>query len=207
SQERLIGIDRAFERWDAMWVHHRPADDHTYILSLDDRPADIADAGLRNASWNLRTLVLMARAGLITFAAHPPPVLDRLPDENDDDFEERQRRTFERFAREVVVRICDPRHWDKAHWNSVVARTRMELRSADEEGVRLVRELRGLRRPLNDIFRQVYSLQDPIVRPPRVAGSCPITRRQNTVSFRAPDPEVTTIAQTGAALSADFARA
>jgi ATP-dependent DNA helicase RecQ len=207
SKERLISIDRAFERWDAMWVHHRPAQDQTYIVSLDDRPADIADTGLRNASWNLRTLVLMARAGLITFAAHPPPTLEKLADETEEAFEVRRRRTFERFAREVAVRISDTRHWDKDHWNSAVAHTRASLRSSDEEGFELVRQLRNLRRPLNDIFRQVYSLEDPIVRPPRVAGSCPITRKLNIVSFRSPEPEVTAITDTAAALSSDFERA
>ena len=207
SKERLISIDRAFERWDAMWVHHRPAHDQTYILSLDDRPGDIPDIGPRNASWNLRTLVLMARAGLITFAAHPPPAVEKLPDETDERFEARRRGTFERFAREVAVRISDTRHWDKAHWDSAVAHTRATLRSSDEEGVALVRELRDLRRPLNEIFRQVYTLEDPIVRPPRVAGSCPITRKLNIVSFRSPEPEVTAITDTAASLSADFERA
>ena len=207
SKERLIGIERAFERWDAMWVRHRRADDDTYVVSLDDRPADIADAGPRNASWNLRTLVLMARAGLIEFAAHPPQVVNPLPGESQTSFDQRHRRTLERFAREVAVRISDPRHWDKAHWDTVVARTRMALRSSDEEAFRLVRELRDLRRPLNEIFRDVYTLEDPVVRPPRVSGSCPVTRQQKTVSFRTADPEVTTITQTGAALSSDFERA
>lgn len=207
SKERLISIDRAFERWDAMWVHHRPADDRTYILSLDDRPVDIADVGLRNASWNLRTLVLMARAGLISFAAHPPPAIDRLADESDDRLEERRRRIFERFARDVAVRIRDTRHSDKSHWNDVVARTRATLRSSDEAGVKSVRELRDLRRPLNEIFRQAYTLEDPIVRPPMFPGSCPITRQQKADSFRSPEPEVTAIDDTSAALSAAFERA
>ncbi len=207
SKERLISIDRAFERWDAMWVRHRSAQEQTYIVSLDERPADIADTGLRNASWNLRTLVLMARAGLITFAAHPPPTLERLADETEEAFEVRRRRIFERFSREVAVRISDTRHWDKDHWNSAVAHTRASLRSSDEEGFDLVLQLRNLQRPLNDIFRQVYSLEVPIVRPPRVAGSCPITRKLNIVSFRSPEPEVTAITDTAAVLSSEFERA
>ena len=207
GKERLISIDRAFERWDAMWVRHCPADDQTYILSLDDRPADLADVGELNASWNLRTLVLMARAGLISFAAHPPPVIDRLEDESDEKFENRRRPIFERFAREVAVRIRDTCHSDKAHWDDVVAKARATLRSADEEGIKAVKELRNVRRPLNEIFRQAYTLENPIVRPPIFAGSCPTTRQHNAVSFRSPDPEVTTITDTSAVLSANFERA
>ena len=207
GKERLIGIDRAFERWDAMGVRHCRTDGHTYILSLDDRPADIADAGRLNASWNLRTLVLMARAGLISFAAHPPPVIDRLDDESDERFEKRRRAISEMFEREVAVRIRDTRHWDKAHWNDVVAHARGTLRSADEEGIKSVKELRDVRRPLNEIFRQAYTLENPIVCPPKFSGSCPTTRQQNTVSFLSPDPEVTTITDTSAVLSAHFERA
>ena len=182
GKERLISIDRAFERWDAMWVRHRRTNDDTYILSLNDRPADIADAGDLNASWNLRTLVLVAGAGLITFAAHPPPVIDRLEDESDQRFEERRRLILERFAKEVAVRIRDTCHSDKAHWDDVVAKTRATLRSADEEGIKAVKELRDMRRPLNEIFRQAYTLENPIVRPPILAGSCPTTRQQREVA-------------------------
>jgi hypothetical protein len=207
GEERLISIDRGFERWDAMWVRHLPADEQRYILSLDARPADIPETGSWNASWNLRTLVLMARAGLITFAPHLPPPIERIANEDDGTFEERRRKILDRFSREVAVRISDPRHWDEAHWNSSVARTRAALRAADEEEGRLVRELRNLRRPLNDIFREVYTLYDPIVRPPLVTGSCPITRQKGTVSFRSPDPEITAIRETSATLSPDFERA
>jgi hypothetical protein len=207
SKERLIGIDRGFERWEAMWVHHRTAEDHTYIVSLDDLPADLAEPGLRNASWNLRTLVLMARAGLISFAAHPPPVIERSADENEEAFLARRRATLERFAREVALRICDTRHGDKVHWNSIVAQTRATLRLSDEEGFALVRELRNLRRPLNDIFREVYTLTDPAVRPPQIAGNCPITRHNNTVSFRSAEPDVVTITTTCTSLSAELERA
>lgn len=207
AQEKLISVDRAFERWEAMWVRRHSGTDEVYLLSLDDRPPDIPDPGVRNASWNLRTLVLMARAGLITFAAHQPPVLDRAAGENDTAFEERQREAIELYSREVAIRVRDPRHSDRAHWNDVVARTRAELRAADEEASRLVRTLRNLQQPLNEIFADVYSLSDPIVRPVRLSGSCPVTRRNGTASFVAVDPEVTTIAHTGARVSQGLERA
>jgi ATP-dependent DNA helicase RecQ len=207
TQERLISVERAFERWDAMWVRRRTAANDTYIVSLDDRPADIADTGRRNASWNLRTLVLMARAGLIGFAPHPPPLVDPVPDEAVSDFERRRHQILAKSSREVGIRISDTRHSQKAHWNDVVTSTRATLRTGDEHAIALVRELRNLRRPLNDIFREVYTLPDPPVRPPLVAGSCPITRRQGAVSFQSPDAELTVINRTAAHLSVELERA
>jgi ATP-dependent DNA helicase RecQ len=207
SRERIISVDRGFERWEAMWLRRRKAEKDTYVLSLDDRPTDIAEESPRNASWNLRTLVLMARAGLISFAPHPPPIVERRDEETLPEFEERRRRRFEEFSREVSLKIRDPRHSNKAHWNEAVAGIRRILRAGDERESGLVRELRDLRRPLNDIFREVYSLVDPPVLPPRVEGSCPVTRERGTVSFQMADPEVTSITKSDAQLSAELERA
>lgn len=209
AEEKLISVERAFERWEAMWLspRRRPGTEGSYLLSLDDRPPDIPDTGVRNASWNLRTLVLMARAGLIAFAAHAPPTIERRVGEGDETFEARRRQELARFAREVAVSVRDSRHSDMAHWNDVVARTRAQLRAADEEASRLVRELRDLQRPLAEIFSEVYTLTAPPVRPPRLQGSCPVTRRTQRVQFSSAEPEIATIAETAAVVSASLERA
>ena len=197
SRERLISIDRAFERWDAMWVGHQRGPGDTYLVSLDARPKDIVEPGLRNASWNLRTLVLMGQAGLISFAAHPPPVVARLSHETDEAYAARANHKFEAFSREVAFRIVDPQHLDKAHWDRVVHDARRALRRADEEALALVLELRDLRRPLNEILRHVYTLTDPPMAPPRLAGSCPVTRERHAVSFVSDAPLVTALTRAG----------
>lgn len=190
SRERLISIDRGFERWEEMWVRHQRGAGDTYLVPLDARPKDIVEPGRRNASWNLRTLVLMGRAGLITFAAHPPPVVARLTDETDEAYAARVHLKFEAFSREVALRISDPQHLDKVHWDRVVHDARSALRRADEEALALVLELRDLKRPLNEILRHVYTLTDPPIAPPRLAGSCPVTRERHAVSFVSDAPVV-----------------
>ena len=197
SRERLISIDRGFERWNAMWVGHQHGPGDTYLVSLDARPKDIVEPGRRNASWNLRTLVLMGRAGLITFAAHPPPAVARLADESDEAYAARVDLRLEVFSREVAIRIADPQHLDKAHWDRVVRDVRSALRHADEEALALVLELRDLKRPLSEILRHVYSLVDPPVAPPRLAGSCPVTRERHTAGFASDPPLVTGLTRTG----------
>ena len=207
SIERLISIDRAFERWEAMWSRRRSGIADVHTVSLKERPADIADPGDRNASWNLRTLVLMARAGLVSFAPHRPPEIEKRSNETDADFDVRRRQEFERFSQEVALRIEDARHSDRKHWNDAVHAVRVALRSADIGSVTLVKELRNLRRPLNQMFREIYSLSEPQVRPPTVAGSCPITRQGHVASFKSEPPELLDIARTCARLSTAFERA
>jgi superfamily II DNA helicase RecQ len=207
AKEKLISVHRAFERWESMWLGKRPGPNGSYLLSLNDRPPDLPDQGIRNASWNLRTLVLMARAGLIAFAAHAPPKMERRQGEDEATFESRRQEDIASFAREVAVRVKDPLHLDRSHWDDVVARKRRELRAADEVSSRLVGELRDLRRPLSEIFSDVYALPDPPVRVPRSIGSCPETRRRGTAQFASEEPDVHTIAQTAAVLSPEFERA
>jgi ATP-dependent DNA helicase RecQ len=207
AKERLITVDRAFERWESMWVHRQPLSQEIWLVSLDDKPADIAHPSRENSSWNLRTLVLMARAGLIEFAAHPPPDLEPKLNEDEPAFEQRRREAIEQFKRQVAIRISHPGHSLESHWNDVVARTRAQLRAADEAGARLVRELRDLRRPLNELFRQVYTIPDPLISPPRFPGNCPVTRTNRTMCSEYPDPDITTITETAATLSASLDRA
>lgn len=102
--------------------------------------------------------------------------------------------------------MLDSSHSNKSHWNSAVANVRARLRSADDESARLVRELRHLRIPLNDMFRRVYTLSDPPLQPPPLDGSCPVTRKNQTVSFQSPDPEVVGVTKASAELSLELER-
>lgn len=201
--ERSISVDRGFERWHAMWVRRRRVSENTYALSLDHHPADISGPGEYNASWNLRTLVLMARAGLIAFAVHSP-VVDRRETETQADFETRYAAELRRYASEVAVQVLDPDHSTLSHWRARVAAVRSALLRSDEEALRLLMELRQPRRSMNDLFRQVYTLEDPPVRPPFFAGSCPVTRKCGTVDFRVPEPQVTYVDKSHLTLTASF---
>lgn len=207
AHKKIISVDRGFERWEAMWVRRKPIASGSSVVSLDARPADISDTGPRNVSWNLRTLVLMARTGLIGIVPHLPPLMEPEPDEDLARYELRCKDILKRFSREVAVRILDSRHLDKSHWDGVVAQTRVALRRGDEHGLALVQELRNLKRPLNEIFRETYTLSDPPVYVPRMMGSCPVTRRNGTVSFTAADPELTLLGKTDLTLSVALQRA
>jgi superfamily II DNA/RNA helicase len=197
ATKRRISVERGFERWQMMWWWSRRLEpEDVYVLRLDVSPPDITSPGERNESWNLRTLVLMARAGLIAFSAHAPPKLERALGEDDVQFEQRRHDAYERFYEEIAVRVVDERHLDEEHWNQVVSRVRSQLYAQDAHAMDLVRELLNLQRPLNDLFREVYKLSDPSVIAPRLLGSCPVTRERNQVSFVSADPDVVSFSRT-----------
>jgi hypothetical protein len=183
ASKNRISIERGFERWNAMWIRRRQISSDVYAVSLDRKPSDLAFTGTRNASWNLRTLTLMRRAKLIEFRPHLPPLLEQDADEDPIAFEHRQRVQFERFSREVAIRVLHPGHSDKKLWEGHVGEVRNSLRSAEDRSIEWMKELRNLRRPLNDLFREVYSIPKLDLRPQRVDGSCPVTRQRRTVRF------------------------
>jgi superfamily II DNA helicase RecQ len=193
---RLISVERGFERWNVMRQTATPAGDGVLRLSLDALPANLHEPSDEGARWNLRTLVLMARAGLIEFVAKPPPELTRGEFETDVEFEDRRQKAIGETFRTVTIRILDGRHATRSHWDAIVGPKRTELHASDEESIELVCGLRTLRRPLNDIFREVYTVRDLNIQPPPFAGSCPVTRATKTVDFTQVPPEVRTLNRT-----------
>lgn len=193
AQKRLISVDRALERWEAMWLARRRGEAGDYIVSLDHAPADLLESGEYNRAWNLRTLVLMAGAGLIRFSSHEPPALQEASSALEGEAAERANRIkLESFAAEVAISLRDANHLNPEHWQNSVDKLRSRLKSVDQESLTLVQELRSLSRPLNELFRSVYTLQDPPVQPPRYLGSCLITRKTNSVGFDQVPPDCVT---------------
>ncbi|MFL6450916.1 MAG: protein DpdF [Bryobacteraceae bacterium] len=183
AKERLISVQRGFERWQSMWVRKTMGPGRNYVVNLNERPADIDQSGPRNISWNLRTLILMVQAGLIRLLPHRPPQIQQNENETEEEFNLRRSTALNRFVTEIPIDLLDPRHSSKAHWDSVVRRTRERLYFHDRQSLELVAELLDLKRPLNHLFREIYTLANPDVRPPYVSGSCPVTRHLGTESF------------------------
>jgi hypothetical protein len=199
--EPIISAERGFERWQAMFRGGRAGGDGTHVVSLDERPADIHESGQRNYQWNLRTLVLMARAGMLEFAAHTPPLVDQIAGENDEAYESRRAATMTRFYREVAVQIHDSSHLVKVHWEELVQAKRATLRAADRRAVESLHALRELKRPVNALFREAYTIDEARLAPPPFTGDCPVTRAQGHSSTQGADPELTTLERTSATMS------
>lgn len=207
AKRRRISVERGFERWLSMWIERRQQGNGTYVLRLDASPPDISSPGQRNEAWNLRTLVLMARAGLIRFAAHEPPPLLQAPGEDADTMALRHQQELSRFYREIAIRLGEWSPADPAYWRETVANLRRLLYGQDARAYDLIRELLNLTRPLNDIFTEVYTLRNPSARPPRLWGSCPFTRARNAVSFVSADPETIPLVRASPAADTDLVRA
>ncbi len=77
--QKVISVERGLERWEAMFAGKRPTSGNRFAVRTDGSPGtsvdDIDMTGDWNSDWNLRTLALMARAGLLRLHGAPRPML------------------------------------------------------------------------------------------------------------------------------------
>jgi superfamily II DNA/RNA helicase len=199
NRERIISVARGLERWDAMRartgsVPNRPQD--VVRVDLRARPADVTEDSEANVAWNLRTLTLMARAGLVGLESEPPPDLDPEPAETPEAFDSRARGEFEDYFSRAVVELRDG-HRNKDVWESRIQAERARTRAGNQDQLASVRELLAGEREFGEAFAEAYRLtaDGQEICPDPVCGSCPVCRARGDVRplEGLPEPTVRTL--------------
>jgi ATP-dependent DNA helicase RecQ len=157
ARRRLISLERGFERW--RWMQLAGVDDGPGRLRipLSVAPADIAGDSAQNRAWNLRTLLLMDRGGLISVEASPPP--RRAPEESDEEWEARAQVEFEEYATHATVRLHEGALADQALWERAVGEARREAVEADRLARRRMDRALGSQVRLCTLFAETYRLE------------------------------------------------
>ncbi|MCC8244089.1 protein DpdF [Saccharothrix luteola] len=125
NSQKIIGPTKAWNRWDAMFRQCRHDDGQVvFDLDLDSRPPNVPETGEKNRMWNVRTLNLMVRAGLIEL--HPPTRLSRDANEGDDQWETRVREHFTELATRARVSIHGQTN-DRAHFDQRIEKVRQAI--------------------------------------------------------------------------------
>ena len=75
-----IGVDKGWSRWNALLSHAVRQPDGHYRVDITSLPHHLTEGYGRSAQWNVRTLTLMAQAGLIKLLTPREPT--RLPYED-----------------------------------------------------------------------------------------------------------------------------
>jgi len=130
------------------------------LVSLSSRPGDVAYSSDLNVAWNQRTLVLMARAGLIRFACVPPPECYPNDGEMPEAFEPRRAQAFEFDALTAAVEITDVGHYDEATWKERVEPWRRWLRDQDDLTLARMEELVAGKASPDELFQDVYTVKE-----------------------------------------------
>ena len=125
NAQQVISIDRGYHRWSAMFARKTSLGNGRFAVRIDGRPGtgerDIDMFGDANTDWNLRTVALMARAGILRLLGTPYP---RVEQEGD----------------WLEIEIIDDDHLDLALWQSRVEPVRRIGWLAAKRNLDLMRE-------------------------------------------------------------------
>jgi hypothetical protein len=169
--KKYIGVDRGFQRWQAMLQSKKLLPGGRIALETTVPPTNEKDdldmENEENERWNVRTVLLMARAGLLDLDSA------QVTDEHDEPVR-------------GVVTVCnvDPAHATRDLWEARVERRRQGLKAEDraarvllERLVRMGGEGRSPGECIATILRDCYRM-DGGVRVVRSCGGCPHCRAQ-----------------------------
>lgn len=122
--QAIIGSAKAWERWTTMF-HQCPHDDPQFFnLDLDSRPPRLAETSTQNQMWNVRTLNLMVRAGLVQMHPTDPP--RRRDEEIDVEWSKRLEDHYKWIATHVRVSL-EERTNNLAYFNDRIEQTRRQI--------------------------------------------------------------------------------
>lgn len=180
SQEKLISAELGVERW-KMLLGSREVSGEYFTISRSALHRGLPRHSKSNEMWNLRTLQLMQRAGLIRlfFAPPEPPQFEgELTLENERIIKE----YFEDYFSRIGVQILIDSHLAQEVWQKQIAPRRDQEKKARADGFdRLAGWLKDTQQPLCSKLEEYYRPSG--IPPERSCGGCPGCRSQGRGVF------------------------
>lgn len=169
GQPAIISDELGRGRWDALSSNCEVAKgvEDLFVLDLSVVPSNLEQQSDYNRAWNLRTIILLARAGVICLDADPPPYDDNPVSESDDYFDK------------VPVRILNPRHCDDDVWSGVIEETRRRSIESGQRSYSLLTEVLNGKVEMGEAFTKLYTIDRNNSHIPvtTVCGGCSICRK------------------------------
>lgn len=135
AKPRIISDELGFNRWKAMFhTGHQSTRDELLKINIDAVPEHLSGGSEYNVSWNMRTLNLMVRAGLIALE------IDVNSDEQEFDSEEDAIPILASMAN-VRVRILNHGHLTHDVWETLVIPSREKTLEAASRNLQMMRRL------------------------------------------------------------------
>jgi len=177
---KLIGDDKAFERWSGMVDAAQPhlKIPEVYWVDLTRLPSHLQVKSEASVDWSVRALTLMARAQLIELVAMQSD--QALEDETPLNIND---------ATRAAVRILSDGHLHPGVFASAMARARDDVRRASLRGLNAMRDVAAGRLEISVALCQMYSVHgDPWVPVTTCCGGCTFhwENRRETVHYAAP---------------------
>lgn len=177
NRKVTISTDRGLQRWRRMFGTKESLHNGRIKVPVDISPGtgrgDIDMVNLRNRGWNVRTLTLMARAGLIEMDAEAPPSQPPAGEEADGEaataayLEELKKRQNAR-----VIKVLNDGHLREEVWAEKVEPVRRTRASLSGRSLDLMTEALKGRQDIARLLAEAYSIPARETPPRNGAGVC-----------------------------------
>lgn len=165
SENRLISIEKGFERWMMMCNSHIVTNKNQMSVSISSLVHHLDIKSEYNQAWNIRTLLLMQRAGLIQLNYKPQQDIAQLSKE------EKQQYKME-YQDRIYIKVLNDGHLNKNVWERIVAAQRLyERKEQREQFEQLLQWLKQPNSPLCKKLQKFYQLDGYL--PEYSCGGCP----------------------------------
>jgi superfamily II DNA or RNA helicase len=188
----LISDDLAFERWSTMVDGSTKLDAFGQLLKVDLAavPPRLRRQSDYNQSWNMRTLIMMARAGMLTLESMAPSHVTREEDEIESVFDRRTEEYWAKYYQHAVVRMNEFGHLNRVWFEDNIGQERLRAFDAATENRKLLDELLSGSIEVSAILDHLYRSNAPgrTVAVSKACGGCPEGRRHESsnIGYAAP---------------------
>ena len=196
SQDRIISLEKGRDRWDDLMksAEFLPGK-QIWRVNLNTRPAHIHQDSDANVAWNLRTLVLLNRAGIIRLESEEPPDTQRLDGESDQAFDARRQKAIDAYFSTAYLTILNDRHLDEKAWETIVQPERSRMYAASRESFDRMNALLNGNREIGELLRDTYTVRTSNggPRPEHCCSGCPSCRAngiETSHRFSHPEPDL-----------------
>ena len=197
----LISDDLAFERWSTMYGHSTQLDTIGQLLEVDLAvvPPRLRRQSDYNQSWNMRTLIMMARAGMLQLESQPPARIAQQEEESGVSFDLRSDEHWSEYFQRTVVGMSELGHLSRKWFDARIRQERQRSFDAATENRELLATLLNGSTEVSLLLDRLYRSNAPgrSVVVSRACGGCPVHRREGTANTDYPAPPAYGIEQVG----------
>lgn len=180
ARPKIISDELGFSRWKAMYQSRQPTtEEGLWEINIDAVREGLPGGSEYNVNWNMRTLILMTRAGMIALE------LEVNRNEQDTEPGEDASSLLAAMAN-VRVRICNDGHLIPSVWEYAISASRNKTMEAAERNLQMMKKLlpqaSGLDQQIGQevgaTLTQLYRIRSTrwSVQVAQVCGGCPKDR-------------------------------
>lgn len=190
----LISDELGFERWDAMAANATPLDPLGLRLEINlaTVPPRLRQQTEYNEAWNMRTLIMMARAGILELDAEAPDLAPQESDEDHAEFERRSSDYWSAYYMRSIVELHEAGHRNPVVFNKKIQDERHRSFSAAGQNVALLQALLDGQTEVGGLLQRLYQSYAPgrAVVVSTSCGGCSVHRREGHRALDYAEPAV-----------------